>query len=369
MSIVLSVITSYQEFQQYSSTWESFRRQQNDNVICNSWDWLNTWIDIFGCSKDKLHIYIWHCEKDIVGVIPCYLKKTFAGNELRFIATGEPTESEVCSEFQDFLLNTEFKEKILTQFTNEILANKNLSAIVFDNILTTSNVYKWFETVDFSNWKKTVSNLGNRYLIPVKLEQKEQLSSFKSKNIKRHAKKNLSDIRWHVTTINDASGLKYFYQQLISEHNHSWSKRGKIGAFEHADFVAFHQEFSQKMLKDNKLVAFKLECEDEFAALFYGMIDGDTLYYYQSAVNHESKLSSAGVAMHVIALDIARKNNLAFYDLMKGSHNSYKSRYIESDIQVCSSSIYKLKYKYLRDFFIVFQKVRIKIGKILNIRK
>jgi hypothetical protein len=297
------------------------------------------------------------------------LKKTFAGNELRFLATGEPRQSEVCSEFQDFLLNTAFKDKILTQFTNEIFDNKNISAIIFDNILTTSNVYKWFETVDFSNWKKTVSNLGNRYLIPVKREQKEQLSAFKSKSIKRHAKKNYLDTSWHVTTINDALALRYFYQQLISEHNHSWSKRGQIGAFEQANFVEFHQEFSQKMLKNNKLVAFRLEYTNELSALFYGMIDGDTLYYYQSAVNLESKLSSAGVAMHLIAIDIARKHNLAYYDLMKGSPSSYKKRYIESDIQVCSPSIYKLRYKYLSDFVIVLQKIRMKMSKILNIRK
>jgi CelD/BcsL family acetyltransferase involved in cellulose biosynthesis len=110
------------------------------------------------------------------------------------------------------------------------------------------------------------------------------------------------------------------------------------------------------MLKNNKLVAFRLESENKFAALFYGMIDGNTLYYYQSAVNHESKLSPAGVVMHMIALDIARKNNLAFYDLMKGSHNSYKSRYIESEVQMYSASISKLKYKYLIDFLIYSRK-------------
>jgi len=367
MSLVLTVITSYQEFKQHSTSWEIFRKQQNDNAICNNWHWLKAWIDVFWQPKDQLYIHIWYYQEKIIGIIPCYLKKTFAGNELRFLATGEPQESEVCSEFQDFLLSEKFKEEILTQFTCEVLANNNISAITFENTLTTSIAYQWFKKLTISHWKNSVNKAERRYLIPVRKTQHEQISSFKSKNIKRHAKKVLVDTSWDVIIIDDASSLATFYHQLAEEHNKSWNGRGKTGAFEQTDFVVFHLKFSQKMFENNKLVAFKLTLGNEFLALFYGIIDGDTLYYYQSAINHNSKLSSAGVAMHITALDIARENNLAFYDLMKGDVNSYKKQYIKSDIQVVSASMYTLKYKYLMNFVKVFQKLIMKVEKVLKV--
>ena len=363
MPIELSVITSLQAFKECKPKWERFRQKQNDNAMCNSWHWMNTWLAVFERPQDKLYIHIWSFNEEVVGIIPCYIKKTFAGNELRFIATGEPTCSEVCSEFQDFMLDDKFSDKILEQFSKKIVNDKYISAIFFDNILTTSNAYKWLESINIKNWKKTVKHLGNRYLIPVKQIQKEQVFSFKSKNIKRHAKKILADTRWNVTVITEVSELKNFYQKLIKEHNAGWNKRGKVGAFEQSDFVKFHQVFSQEALKKNKLLAFNLECEKEFCALFYGIIDGDILYYYQSAVNHDSKLSSAGVAMHIAALTVAHENNLAFYDLMKGDVNSYKAQYIESNIEVVNSSIFTLKYKCLNNSLKVFRKLTTKIAK------
>jgi len=366
MSIVLSVITSLKEFSALSGSWERFRERQNDNAICNSWDWLNTWISVYGRRKDKLYIHLWHHNKEIVGIIPCYLKVTFAGNELRFLATGEPVKSEICSEFQDFQLSTEFEEEILQQFTNRIMVDNNISAITFNDILTTSKAYKWLETLNKQNKIQAIKSSGKRYIIPVKQDRNIQVSSFQSKNIKRHAKKFLADNHWRIVKVNDNEALTEFYPQLIKEHNDAWRKKDKTGAFEQADFITFHRSFSRAMLAKNKLVAFKIEIDDEVSALFYGFIDGNTLCYYQSAVNHESKLSSAGVAMHLVALDIAREHNLAFYDLMKGSNSSYKTRYIKSDIEVVSISLCTKKYHYLIYLIQLTKKAKIIVERILK---
>ncbi|GAA5135508.1 GNAT family N-acetyltransferase [Thalassotalea piscium] len=366
MSLELSVITSLEEFELLATKWESFRRQHNDNNICNGWDWLNTWLDIFGSEKDQLYLHVWRYQQEIVGIIPCYLKTTLAGKELRFIATGEPIKSEVCSEFQDFIINAEFEERILKQFSDQVTVDQNFSAIIFDNIIETSIANRWLNTLSISNWVKKINSVGTRYIIPVQKKQEAQLSGFKSKSIKRHAKNFISNTDYQVIAINEKKALAGFYQQLIIEHNTSWQKRGETGAFENKSFVAFHRTFSERMLEKNKLVVFKIANKTEIAALFYGFIDGNTLYYYQSAVNHDSKLSSAGVAMHVVALNIAREKKLKFYDLMKGSNDSYKTRYITSDITVINASTYTLKYKFIKNIIKLFQKFNIRISKLIS---
>lgn len=336
MSVELSVITSYSEFKALSSTWERFRRQLNDNAFCNSWSWLDTWIKHFWQTKNQLYIHIWQYKGEVIGIVPCYLQPTFIGKELRFIATGEPSESEVCSEFQDFLIDSQYKDIILSQFSLSIAKNQTISAIIFEQVLTTSMAYQWFDSVKFSGKNKVINHIGNRYLIPVATGQDQQVSLFRSKNVKRHAKKIISDSHWRMIMVNDEKALTKFFSKLVYQHNHAWQQRGKVGAFENATFTDFHRTFSQKALKNKTLIAFEISHENEFAALFYGIVDGNTLYYYQSAVNHKSKLSSAGVAMHLVALEFARENNLAYYDLMKGGVDSYKNQYLTGGLAVVS---------------------------------
>ena len=366
MSVEFSVITSYSEFKALSSTWEHFRRQLNDDTFCNSWSWLDTWVKHFWQSNNQLYIHIWQYKGELVGIIPCYLKSTLAGKELRFMATGEPSESEVCSEFQDFLIYRNYKDKILTQFTQSIVADKKISAIIFDRVLITSMAYQWFDNITITGKKKAVNNIGNRYLIPLSATQQQQISLFKSKNIKRHVKKIAEDTHWHVTLVNDEEALVKFYAKLVDEHNYAWQQRGKLGAFENLTFTEFHRNFSRKMLKNEELISFEISYENEFAALFYGIVDGDTLYYYQSAVNHKSKLSSAGVAMHLVALDLAREKNLKYYDLMSGGSNSYKNQYIASDNPVVSCSIYTLKFHYITYFIDTIKNLLGRANKIIN---
>jgi CelD/BcsL family acetyltransferase involved in cellulose biosynthesis len=257
---------------------------------------------------------------------------------------------------------------MLMQFTNKILAEKEISAIIFNNVLATSKAYQWLESLNKHDWIKKIASSSKRYIIPLKEDVTTQTSSFKSNNIKRHAKKFIANRQCHIVTINDNVALDDFYLQLIDKHNSTWRKRGKVGAFEQSNFVAFHRLFIKKLLENNKLVTFKLESENEVSALFYGIIDGNTLYYYQSAVNHESKLSSAGVAMHIVALDIARAKNLMFYDLMKGAKNSYKKGYATSDTAVVNIALFTKKYHYLMSFKQLVNKVKIKLKRTLKIQ-
>jgi CelD/BcsL family acetyltransferase involved in cellulose biosynthesis len=358
MAVKLSIITSYQEFKTISFAWEQLRRQLNDSAFSNSWSWLNTWLEFFQRSKDQLHIHIWHDEDELVGLIPCYLKSTLAGKELRFIGTGEPQQSEVCSEFQDFLIQSQYKDIILAQFSLSIVENKKISAIIFEQVLTTSMAYQWFESVKLLGKNKVIRHIGSRYLIPLVAGQDQQVSLFRSKNIKRHAKKIVADSDWHVNMVNDEKALAKFFSKLVTQHNHAWQQRGEVGAFENTLFTDFHRAFSQKLLKKKALIAFEISHKNEFAALFYGIVDGDTLYYYQSAVNNNSKLSSAGVAMHLVALEFARENNFAYYDLMKGGSDSYKNQYLTSGLAVVSlessTKIYRLIIMLIRCYKKIF---------------
>ncbi|PCH96607.1 MAG: hypothetical protein COB83_05280 [Gammaproteobacteria bacterium] len=340
MKILTSkLINCLQHFQTIEKEWEELRLQFINPSMCTSWLWLTTWSENYLCNQDKLFIHFFYNNKQLVGITPLYLKKITYGYELRFIATGEKEEEEVCSEFQDFIINDEYKNEIFNLLNQQIKNHKKIYSIALNNILDSSFAQQWWHNFNSLFFLKYKTNITKQFILPIKQTQEKQVLSFKSKNIRRHANKFYSANITCTTQLRDKQDFEAFYQALINLHNKAWNSKGINGCFENNKFVTFHRVFMQKLLEKNQLILFKLNNENECVAIFYGVIDGNTLHYYQSGININCKLSSVGVAMHVEAISIAREHKLKFYDLMQGSISSYKSRYVLGKEEVASSFI------------------------------
>ena len=130
MKILTSkLINCLQHFQTIEKEWEELRLQFINPSMCTSWLWLTTWSENYLCNQDKLFIHFFYNNKQLVGITPLYLKKITYGYELRFIATGEKEEEEVCSEFQDFIINDEYKNEIFNLLNQQIKNHKKYTLL------------------------------------------------------------------------------------------------------------------------------------------------------------------------------------------------------------------------------------------------
>lgn len=347
-NIIVKVFDNKNDLHQLSQQWELLRKNLQQTTgqssFCLHWLWLSTWCDFYLAKQDKLFIHAYYLDQQLIALFPVYLKKVSWGYQLRFIATGEPESVEVCSEFQDFIIKPAYQDAIFELFTKTVTEQRQLVSFVFENVLESSNVYTWWKKYAAQFGQTIRNNVGCRYRLPIYNSDEEQVLALRSKTTRRHAKKYLAEQTCCIEILENKDDFNDYFSLLIDEHNKHWQNKGKQGVFEQNVFTAFHREFALNTLKNNDLVFAKLMQNNQFVAIFYGIIDGDTLSYYQSAVNNKSVLPSAGVAMHMMALAIAREKNLAFYDFMKGSKDAYKNKYIESATSVFTLEVNKTQY-------------------------
>ena len=345
-NITYQLIDDFDTFLRLEKEWERLRLSTHNSELCVSWNWLRYWYESYWQSQNKLFIHAYYQQGTLVALLPCYLKKVALGYQLRFMATGDAENIEVCSEFQDFIIEKSCYLAVVSHFSQQIMQSKAIIALAFENVLPNALVSSWLNDFQAKGFYQRKTATGLRYCITVQPTVNAQISLFKSKTTRRHANKYLALSACSVEQLIDEKLFDEYYQTLIIEHNQLWKSRGKQGAFEQKEFVCFHKKLAKELLKQHKLVLFKLCYKKQCVAIFYGIIDHNTLYYYQSAVGKHDEIPSVGVAMHIEALNIAREKGLACYDLMKGQLTSYKNRYVIGEPEIWSIFVEKLRYRW-----------------------
>ncbi|MEE2000423.1 GNAT family N-acetyltransferase [Alkalimonas sp. MEB108] len=306
--------------------------------VCNQFSWVKNWTDHYLQEHDKLFICIHKAQKKTVAYYSLYLKKVSFGYELRFIGSGEPEHTEVSSEFQDFVIQPEYLQQSLALFTEQVKQLSNCYRISFDKTLITSYCYQWLKTSQNGGWRVNVINAGNRYLLALANSEEVQIRQLVQSGLRRHARRFIDNENVITQYCNQQELLVDFFSDLIHLHSKHWQKRSKPGAFSSQQFRDFHYNFAKTMLRDNKLLLFKLVHQKKTIAVYYGFYHQATLYYYQSGISEASPLSNTGIAMHLVAMRHAREHGATYYDLMAGSLNSYKANYVHPGQSVLSIS-------------------------------
>lgn len=363
MNLTERIITSKQGFFELEEGWEKFRCLQKPDSFCNSWLWLNTWCNHYLQKEDKLTIYCFYVDEQLVGVAPLYLKKITCGYQLMLLATGEHEDGEICSEFQDFICLAQYEEEMLLALTRHIKSDASIISIQLSNVFPDSLIQRWFD-YHCQHWTREVDVIGLHFIAAVGKDIDDQIELLTSKTTKRHAKKYVKATDCYYEVLSDEAEIPEYFDELTALHNLSWQERGKAGVFINKTFSAFHREFTNKLFKKNKLLLFRIICEQQTVAIFYGIIEGDTLYYYQSGVMRNCTLPSAGTAMHIEALNYARKNQLKSYDLMKGSSDSYKAHFISSDQKLLNSTAFKKSFFWLPYYL----RLKIKLNRVITFK-
>lgn len=357
IKVNVRVLSSIDEFSNFATEWESFRKENNTSNICLSHLWLLTWCRCFLGIKDQIAIHCFYQNNNLIGLFPIYKKRIIGGFQVRFIGTGEKKEEEICSEFQDFLLIRQYKKLLFKEFNYCISNLSRVISIEFDNVLESSFAREWFFNYT-KQWLTRDVEVGYRYSVPVLASKEMQVKALASKNSYRQARKYCMYQGCKLHFLHQGNDVVSGLEELASLHNLSWRQRGIIGAFENSKFCQFHWNLAQSMKDKGQLVLFKISCGEKTIAIFYGAQDGNTLHYYQSALQAHVDLPSSGMAMHVEALSFAQKHNLEFYDLMKGQKNSYKQRIVKSQEIVSNLRAFKKWYVWVPFYWLLKNKIK-----------
>ncbi|MDP4536360.1 GNAT family N-acetyltransferase [Alkalimonas collagenimarina] len=336
MAITTEVIEDIQQLTTLNFSSDFFTNAELSTALCTTAEWLTHWLTHYLTPQDRLFICCHRLGSKFIAIYPLYLKKITLGYELRFIGTGEPEDSEVCSEFQDFIIHPYYLNESLTLFTEQVQQLATCYRICFDNILSDSHCFHWLKGYTKTGWRSQHQLVGQRFVMPVAISETDQIKQLVQSGLRRHARRFTERHDIDVIYCNEQNQLEEFFSDLIQLHNSHWQSRGKAGAFSSQKFCNFHKKLASSMLQQKNLLLFKLVCQSQTIAVFYGFYHNLTLYYYQSGISSLSPLPNTGIAIHLIALQNAREKQVGHYDLMKGRSSSYKQQYVAATTPVYS---------------------------------
>ncbi|NMP16188.1 GNAT family N-acetyltransferase [Thalassotalea sp. Y01] len=326
MAFTVKHITRLEKLLPYRQAWEQLRQEVNLG-FCSSFDWLYLWAERYLNKSDKLAVQLYYNEQKLVAVIPIYFQSTWSGLELFFLGQGESEHEEVASEFQDFLLDSTYQKEVFTAFNRYLKSMTNLQRLQFSQVLSNSHCAQFCQNYLPADADFIESASRVRYFLPVA----NYARSINSASARRKMLKNLSEYGLTLVLPDSIKEVENMYQQLVALHQSAWRAKQKPGAFSSAKFIEFHRQYIRKLWQQRRIMMFALQREQQTVGVFYGVIDGDILSYYQSGLDiHE--VNNIGYVMHAQALTLAKSNGLSQYDLMAASSVSYK-RFITSNTE------------------------------------
>jgi len=360
MSFNCKIINSKEQFSGYRKQWDELVVNSTSSAFFLSWDWLDTWISVYGDIIDQLIIVlIFNEENKLVGALPLYFvksaKSSLASRQLRFIGAGEAEWEEVATEYLD-IIALPGVENVVCELLSNKLANIGLcwELLIIENVLEDSVFIRQFLPLLSDNQYGLIKNKsGQRYRIglPSSWGAYEVTLGKSMRRKMRQSKKRICALDGHKTeTIQD---VKRGLSELKILHEKRWNKKNMQGAFSSPKFIEFHREFMSRLLKSGQLCLHRTSIGNQLIAILYNIRFADTESYYQSGFDLQlGSRVRPGIYAHMQAIECSIKDKIKYYDMMKGSDDSYKSEYRATVVPMFTLRLYsrafrgRLRYAY-----------------------
>jgi len=324
----IEVVTAWPLTERQIQGWHNLASTHYNPNIFLTLDWLQLWWKYFAKKNDRLHIVFISISNNIVGLCPFYLQ-----NEkiLRFIGTGEPVASEVCSEYLDVLIDKSNQTMVLNVIEQQLAGlTKRVNRVHFNNVLKGSYILTIANKLKKQCFIKERC-VGLRYSVVLPKCYQEYTASLSKKFIGQMQRKQrkLSKLQGTFVEVNNKADLNLYFHHLQQLHNDRWSKKELAGAFSEELFINFHQKFTQLLLSKNQLSMKALIIEDRVMGVIYNFKYCGTRFFYQIGIDMNYKQNvSLGSQLHLAEIKSAISNNDDAYDFMKGTIvNSYKTNF------------------------------------------
>jgi len=310
---------------------------QNEASQCfMSWEWLSQWLETYQTYIDELKIICILYDDDYVAISPFYVsthkvlgvsKKTLA-----FIATNEPEDCEVASEFIDIAYSTIHKEKIIELLSCQLSNMTNITNITelnFKDLNKHSLMYAVCQKLKLQTIAYEEHITGYQFYI--NMADKSQYSTSFSKKKKRILNKfekiDHTKNPQFIIAKEEVQALE-LYEQLVNLHQKRWQQKNKPGVFSSNTFYEFHNHFIKQFFEKGMIVLSAIQIEGQIISVNYSIKWRNTLYFYQSGIDETYKPNlSPGLLNHLLLIQYCKEHNIQKYNLLKSVKNDYKNQF------------------------------------------
>lgn len=323
-------ILSSEERIRAKKIWTSLEKDIPYVPFNTQWDYIETWLEIYGKTTPHWFLYGEHNNMEI-GII--LLVKHVGRNILIPIKSfsigpdGESYRERTQLVHNAILVREEFRaeflENLLTTLTNEFTWDE----ISLEGLYQGESICSVLDRFSFSYlYKKDTEFLIN--LGEARKEEKDMFSLF-SYDIRYRIRRSIRALgEVSVVWANSEQQAERIYNELISLHQKTWNKRGKSGAFASTRFTQFHLKLIKKLISKKRVGLVKVESEKAgIIGCLYFYIDGDTVVGCQCgfATFNQAQFPDVnlnrikpGYVTHALCIQECLKRGLNFYSFGTG---------------------------------------------------
>lgn len=375
MDTELRVVDSIEGFQGLREDWNELYNECHSTTIFSSWDWMFTWWEVFNKSiNSQLFILTLYENKKLIGLAPFHINETFPkslvqGRTLCFIGCGEEAQDKIVSQYSDFIVKPENKEKMISSVSRYLYESKNKWDFAdFQFLLEGSFISECFGSQKY----KVSTNLslyGNRFYIPEMKnfdDFQNQMGNRWSKMLKKKSRKLDNDGQITIESSSDIESAKNAFKKLVDMHEARWENRSVVGIFESDLFNEFHLKILERLVSQKKAFINTLCLDGEALASYYYFIDKSQIHYYQSGFYSENANKYSPLFILVCKeIGLAIENEMLFDFMFDENPASYK----KEQYAACSQPMYRLIWSPNKSRMIKHKYAKIIQAKYLKLRE
>ncbi len=308
--------------------------EKKESVQCfMSWEWLTQWLQIYQNYIVELKVMCVLYNGTYVAIAPFYIctnsKWGITAKTLSFIATNEPENCEVASEFIDLAYSTQHKQKIIELLTCQLSHLTDITQFNFKDLNKHSLMYAICQQLQAKTIAYNEHITGYQFYINLAYTCQYSKSFLKKKKRILNAFEKVS-MTQHCEFIiaNEEKQALKLYDQLIELHQKRWQQKNKPGVFANNYFYAFHRRFIKQYVEKGIVVLSAIQIENQIISVNYSIKWHNTLYFYQSGMDERYKPNlSPGLLNHLLLIQYCKEQNIQQYNLLKSTKNDYKSHF------------------------------------------
>lgn len=316
-------LTGSDDFREFEKKWSSLFDASANSTIFNSWEWLFSWWEAFGATKELLLLVWWNTEgTQVVGILPLYktTESLIAGAKVRVLRmVGDGSYD---SDYLDLMLQPDYYDSIISDFADWLSMNKEWDVAVFNTIPEQSVL------------PGALFRIAEKRKLLFRCEEKpcgrtvlpESFDAFLAELAPRFRTRLRALVRKFETddTLifeNSNVDLKERLESLYSLHRLRWLKKGEDGVFQNDSKRLFYEKFVQRFADRGWLKFYSLRDKQSYLAhqLCFGR--NDTTFLLQEGFDDSDSCASYGQMLRSLVFRFSIEKGEKVYDFLGGFSN------------------------------------------------
>lgn len=312
------LFTKYEELKKISERWNQLVLNSDDPQIFYLWDWVDTYLDRSLSKNDEIFIVTVWDDSELIGIAPMKIIRKNLGVCKQRILTN------LLSEYVDysaFVIDKNVKAiEVLKKICDQILEyKKKWDIIQLDNfnsncktawLLKDIMTYKGF--VDVSRYVNVTAPYLD-YIDYDRVFDKKHLS-----DMSRRKKKLEKEAQIEIVVGSEINNE--IWEKLVTFHKENYKGVG----FSHRICQLFYGKLISRQEMADKIEFSYFVVNKEIAAVHFGFIYADRVYYYVPSYNKNYSKFGVGNLLLKEIIDHYREKGYKTFDFLRGSEN-YKN--------------------------------------------